>query len=85
MLEMLGDSGNLSVKEFDSLFGKPFLRRVVEEAQDGDTMDRHRGTALRPASCSARTSGLSGYYAALNARSNLNLCTVRWCRMILWF
>ena len=41
-IEMLDDNSNLNEEEFESLFGKYFLSRVVKEAEDEEALNRHR-------------------------------------------
>ena len=41
-LEMLDDPTNFGEKKFEILFGKTFLRGVMEQADDEDNMERHR-------------------------------------------
>ena len=45
---MMDDPGNFNKYEYESLFGRNFLLRVLEEASEEETMDKHRRSNRPP-------------------------------------
>ena len=46
-IEMLDDSSNFDEEEFESLFGKSFLFRLVKEAEDEEALNHSSGPSQR--------------------------------------